>query len=59
MKNVQTKLKELIKLMPSKLGNFILKAKNNGKPNPYYVGFGNPNARIVIFEKKKVSMKLI
>ena len=45
--------KELVKLSASKTREFYSKSENNGKPNPYYVGFGNPNARIVIFGKEK------
>jgi hypothetical protein len=37
----------------SKSNNFYANNQNENKPNPYFVGFGNPNAKILILGKEK------
>lgn len=54
MKNMyKQSFKDLVANAESKTNVFYSTIENENCPNPYYIGFGNPNARILIFGKEK------
>lgn len=48
-----TKFKKLVDFSFQKSKSFYKNELNLNKPNPYFVGFGNPNSKILIMEKEK------
>lgn len=44
---------DIVNLSVEKSKNFYSISANEKEPNPYFVGFGNPNAEIIIFGKEK------
>jgi len=44
---------ELVKIASKKSGQFYSDRDNLNKPNPFYIGFGNPNSDILILGKEK------
>lgn len=45
--------KKLVNLSFQKSKEFYNNEINENKPNPYFIGFGNPNSKILIFGKEK------
>ena len=44
---------DIVNLSVKESKKFYSDSVNEKKPNPYFVGFGNPNAEIIIFGKEK------
>lgn len=47
------RFKNLVNLAFNKSTEFYKNENNLNKPNPYFVGFGNPNSKILILGKEK------
>lgn len=45
--------KKLVDLAFSKSNSFYANQQNENQPNPYFIGFGNPNAKVLILGKEK------
>ena len=45
--------KSLVNLSIQRSKEFYMDTINSNKPNPYFVGFGNPNSRVLIMGKEK------
>lgn len=44
---------DLVNLSSDNSYNYYTKTDNLNKPNPYYIGFGNPNAKVLFIGKEK------
>ena len=47
------KFENLVDFSYQKSKEFYINELNLNKPNPYFVGFGNPNSKILIIGKEK------
>ena len=48
------KFENLVDFSYQKSKEFYINELNLNKPNPYFVGFGNPNSKILINSKKNL-----
>ena len=51
--NYKESFVELVRNSKEKSDIFYSVKENENLPNPYYIGFGNPNARVLVIGKEK------